>query len=139
MNGYLLDTNVVSEMTKHNPNPTVAAFLSQREDCWISSLLMHELEFGVRLMPLGRRRDRLRMRLSQLLADYEDRILSLDPDSALWAAQFRAQAVRSGRPPHIIDMLMAGIARSKDLTVVTRNTSDFEHLDVDVVNPWKEE
>ena len=136
MRGFLLDTNVVSEMTKRRPNPQVIAFLSQSEDLWLASLVVHELEFGVRLAPPGRRRERLQADISRLLRRYEDRILSIDRVSAEWAARFRAGAVLSGHPPDLIDILIAGTAKAHDLAVVTRNVRDFERLDVEVVNPW---
>ena len=136
MRGFLLDTNVVSEMTKRRPSPQVIAFLTQSEDLWLASLVVHELEFGVRLIPPGRRRERLRADISRLLRHYEDRILPVDRASAEWAARFRAGAVLSGHPPDLIDILIAGTAKAHDLAVVTRNVGDFEHLDVDIVNPW---
>ena len=136
VNGFLLDTNVVSEMTKRHPNPFVAAFLDQSADLWLASLVVHELEFGLRLAPPGQRRERLRAGLSRFLRAYADRILPLDRAAAEWAARFRADAVRSGRPPGLADILIAGIAKAHDLAVATRNVRDFEHLDIDVVNPW---
>ena len=57
MPGYLLDTNVVSETTKDQPEPSVIDFLSRQTDLWLSSLVIHELEFGVQLAPQGRRRE----------------------------------------------------------------------------------
>lgn len=136
MSGFLLDTNVVSEMTKSRPSPLVVAFLSRTADLWLASLVVHELEFGLQLAPAGHRRDRLRTGISRFLSAYSYRILHLDRTSAEWAARFRADAVRAGRPPDLVDILIAGIAKAHDLAVVTRNVRDFEHLDIDVINPW---
>ncbi len=136
MSGFLLDTNVVSEMTKSRPSPSVVSFLDQSTDLWLASLIVHELEFGLQLAPPGQRRDRLRAVISSFLSDYSDRILHLDRSAAEWAARFRANAVRAGRPPDLIDILIAGIAKAHDLAVATRNVRDFEHLDIDVFNPW---
>jgi predicted nucleic acid-binding protein len=135
--GFLLDTNVVSEMTKSRPSLQVIAFLAQPADLWLASLVVHELEFGLQLAPPGRRRERLRADISSLLARYADRILPIDRASADWAARFRADAVRSGRPPDIVDILIAGTAKAHDLAVATRNVRDFEGLGVDLVNPWE--
>ena len=137
MSGFLLDTNVVSEMTKRYPSPQVIAFLAQPADLWLASLVVHELEFGLRLAPPGRRRERLRADLSRFLGAYADRILPIDRASALWATRFRAHAVRSGRPLDLIDILIAGTAKAHDLAVATRNVRDFEGLGVEVVNPWE--
>ncbi|MCE2457793.1 MAG: type II toxin-antitoxin system VapC family toxin [Dehalococcoidia bacterium] len=136
MSGFLLDTNVVSEMTKSRPNLLVISFLAQSTDLWLASLVVHELEFGLQLAPPGQRRDRLRAGISRFLTGYSDRILQLDRAAAEWAARFRADAVRSGRPPDLVDILIAGIAKAHDLTVATRNVRDFQHLDIDVFNPW---
>ncbi|MCY3958984.1 MAG: type II toxin-antitoxin system VapC family toxin [Chloroflexi bacterium] len=136
MSGFLLDTNVVSEMTKHRPSPRVIAFLTHQTDLWLSSLVVHELEFGLHLTPPGRRRERLRADLSRFLGTYAHRILDLDRASADWAARLRADAVRSGRPADLADMLIAGTALAHNLVVATRNVRDFEGVNVAVVNPW---
>ena len=137
MSGFLLDTNVVSEMMKSRPSPQVVTFLAQPAELWLASLVVHELEFGLRLTPPGRHRERLRADISSLLTGYSDRILPFDRASAEWAARFRADAVRSGRPPDIVDILIAGTAKAHDLTVATRSVKGFEGLGVDLVNPWE--
>ena len=57
MKGFLLDTNVVSEAARPVPSPGVMAFLADRNDLWLSVVVLYELEYGVALMPAGRRRD----------------------------------------------------------------------------------
>ena len=74
--------------------------------------------------------------LRNVLADYRDRILDLNPGAAVWAARFRAQARGLGRTLELGDALIAGTARSHELTIATRNVRDFAGLDVNVVNPW---
>ena len=137
MSGFLLDTNVVSEMMKRRPSPRIVAFLTQQADFWLSSLVVHELEFGLQLTPPGRRRERLRSDLSRFLGSYAERILPLDLASAEWAARLRADAARSGRPSNLADMLIAGTAKAHRLAIATRNVRDFEDLSVEVVNPWE--
>ena len=139
MSGYLLDTNVVSETTRSRPNPSVVDFLDQTSELWLASLVVHELEFGLRMMPAGRRRERLRTYLSRFLESYSDRILPVSETGAVWAARLRADAVMSGRPPDLIDVLIAGTAKANGLTIATRNVRDFEGLGVEVVNPWEPE
>ena len=136
MSGYLLDTNVVSEIVRSVPHPRVGTFFIEHDDLWLSSIVVHELEYGVRRMPQGRRRSRLQADLSRLVGEYDDRILPLERRGAELAAQFRAQAQRSGRTLDLGDALIAGTARAHDLSVATRNIADFERLDVEVVNPW---
>lgn len=137
MNGYLLDTNVVSELTNEVPNAGVVTFLVEHDDLWLSSVTVHELEYGLRLLPRGRRRDRLYAAHSGIMAIYDDRILPLDRAAAELAADLRAQVRRVGRTLDLGDALIAGIARANDLAVVTRNVRDFDGLGVELVNPWR--
>ena len=136
MKGYLLDTNVVSEMTREAPEPKVIAFLSEQPDLWLPALVLHELEFGLQLLPAGTRRDGLRAVLAAFVTEYEDRILPLDRIAAEWAARFRAQRHGSGQVLDLGDALIAGTARACDLSLATRNVRDFERLDIEVTNPW---
>ena len=136
MNGFLLDTNVVSETMRSTPHKRVVAFLTGRDELWLSSILIHELEYGVQRLPRGQGRLALRSALRNVLADYRDRILDLNPGAAVWAARFRAQARGLGRTLDLGDALIAGTARSHELTIATRNVRDFADLDVNVVNPW---
>ena len=137
MNGYLLDTNVISELTKESPDPRVIEFLSEHENLWLSTIVMHELEFGLQLLPEGSRRYSLQVVLSEFIAEHQDRILPVDRKEAEWAARLRSQARRFGRVLHLGDALIAGTARVHGLSVVTRNTEDFAGLDIRVRNPWE--
>ncbi|MDE0167221.1 MAG: PIN domain-containing protein [Bryobacterales bacterium] len=137
MTAYLLDTNVISELTRDAPHPQVIAFLTGQNDVWLSTMVIHELAYGLRLLPPGRRSDRLRAMYSGIVSEYEDRILPLDRTAAEWAARFRAQARRSGRVLDLGDALIAGTAKAHVISLATRNTADFAGLDVAVVNPWK--
>lgn len=137
MTGALLDTNVLSELTRIEPDSRVLAFLDSREnEAWLPAVAIHETEYGLRLLPLGQRRDLLTAIYASILERFEHRILPLDRLGAEWAAHFRAAGQQAGRPLDLGDALIAGTARAYDLTVVTRNVTDFEALDVDVLNPW---
>ena len=137
MSGYLIDTNVVSEVIRSTPHSRVLVFLTEHDNLWLSSIVLHELEYGVQLMAQGQRRASLRTGLLRFMAEYEDRILPLDRVAAEWAARFRAQAQRSGRTLNLGDALIAGTAKTHDLALATRNVRDFDGLDVDIVNPWE--
>ena len=136
MSGFLLDTNVVSEAARLTPDTRVIAFLADRADLWLSPVVLHELEFGVQRLPEGRRRGRLRVSLAAFIRQYEDRILPLGRSEAEAAASLRAQAQRAGRVLNLGDALIAGTAQANQLSVATRNVTDFEVLDVQVTNPW---
>ena len=137
MSGYLIDTNVVSELTKASPDSGVVAFLSEQDNLWLSPVVLHELEFGLQSLPRGRRRDGLQQVLSDFITEFEDRILPLERIEAVWAARLRVEAHLAGRVLHLGDALIAGTAKAHGLSVATRNVSDFDGLDVSVTNPWQ--
>ena len=137
MTGFLLDTNVVSELMAPVPDSRVDRFLEGRNDLWLSALVLHELEFGVQLLPLGRRRDLLRRYLSGIESEYRERTLPITRAEARTSARLRWRAHRSGRVLHVADALIAATAAVQELTLVTRNVRDFEGLGVPVVNPWR--
>ena len=118
------------------PDLQVVTFLTEHDDLWLSTIVLHELAYGMRLLKQGRTRDRLQADLAGLATEYGDRILPLDRAAAEWAAQFRAQSQRSGRVLDLGDALMAGTAKANDLCVATRNITNFQHLDIDATNPW---
>lgn len=138
MSGYILDTNVISELTRKHPDPRVSTFISaQEEQLWLSPVVLHELEFGLQLLPEGKRRFELHSLLSEFVSEHEDRILPLARKEAEWAARFRAQAKKSGRVLDLGDALIAGTAKTHDLSVATRNIGDFAGLDIRITNPWE--
>ena len=139
MSGYLLDTNVVSELAKENPNEAVLRYLDSQIDLWLSAIVVEELELGVQLLPEGRRRNDLRGWLSKILADFEDRIATIGRREAEWAAVFQAQAHLNGRSLELGDALIAGTAIANRMTIVTRNVKDFGGLDLAILNPWDAE
>ena len=98
--------------------------------------MVHELEYGVRRLPHGQRRTHLQVSLLHLTTEYDDRILPFDRTSAELAAQFRTQAQHAGLTLDLGDALIAGTAKIHNLAIATRNTADFEHLGIAVVNPW---
>ena len=133
---FLLDTNVVSETMRLAPDLQVVTFLTEHDNLWLSTIVLHELDYGVRRLEQGRKRTRLQAALANLATEYEDRILPLDRAAAEWAAQFRAQSQRSGRTLDLGDALIAGTAKAHGLHVATRNVTDFHHIEIDVTNPW---
>jgi len=137
MSGYLLDTNVVSEIFREAHDLQVRSFLAEQEDLWLSVVALHELEFGLNLLPRGRRREDLRTALSSYVEAYADLILPVTRAEAEQAALLRVQAQRGGRVLHFSDALIAGTAIVHNLMLATRNVKDFAALDVDVVNPWE--
>lgn len=135
MSGFLLDTDVISEVVSSVSDPRVIAFLIVQPGLSLSTIVLHEMRFALSLLSPGRRRNRPGSALLAVVAEYDDRILPAGRPEAEHAAVLRAQARRSGRVLHLADALIAGTAKAHDLTVATRNVGDFDYLDVAVINP----
>jgi predicted nucleic acid-binding protein len=136
---YLLDTNVVSEATRKRPDPGVVDFLRVQSPgvLFLSALTIGEVEWGIENVSDTARRAALRQWLSRdLLPAYTGRLLPIDEGVMLtWARM----ALATGRKPKQLPCmaaLLAATALHHALTLVTRNTADFEGFGVPLVNPW---
>lgn len=136
MSDFLLDTNVFSEFTKHDPAASVVAFLADRKKFWTSVVVRGELGYGIHLLPQGHRQDTLKIQISFLMDLFEGRILPIGKEEVEVAAFLRAKAKFSGHSLALNDALIAGTAVANDFVLVTRNARDFENLGVELVNPW---
>jgi predicted nucleic acid-binding protein len=134
---YLLDTNVISEMEKPGANPKVKAFLNNlpAEDLLISVLSMGEITFGIEQLAPGRKKDDLRGWFQRVVNWFENRTVFLDQEAMLEWGRLRARTKRS---LPVIDSLLAASALSRRLTILTRNTKDFEGIEgLSLLNPWE--
>lgn len=138
MKGCLLDTNVISELVKPKPESNVVEFLSTLENGWLSIISLHEITYGLKLLPEGVRRSKLEKKLQQLLSGYTEWIIPIAQPEAHQAAVFRAQAKQQGKVIHLADSLIAGTAKVHNLSVVTRNVDNFDAIDIDIINPWNQ-
>ena len=112
-------------------------FLDGQPDLWLSAIVLHELHYGLHVPPLGVHRNQLSSALSTLVLEFEDRVLPVDRQAAENAAVLRVRAREAGRTLELADALVAGTAMAHQLSVATRNVSDFHDLDVEVANPWE--
>lgn len=135
--GFLLDTNVVSEATRKTPDSNVLRWLDgiDANQLHLSVLSLGELRKGVLLQTDARRRQRLAHWLDTALpAWFGERVLAVELGVALRWAQLLAEA---GRPLPAIDSLLAATALHHGLALVTRNERDFGFGGLVVVNPWE--
>lgn len=135
----LLDTNVLSEVTRPAPDQGVLEWLNTLDEdrTFLSVVSVAEIRRGVALMDQGRRREALNVWLSQDLPQrFEQRILSIDEAAALAWGDLMALAKRRGLGLASMDGLIAATAISQSLTLATRNIKDFEGLGIDLFNPW---
>jgi predicted nucleic acid-binding protein len=133
----LLDTKVLSELARPEPDAMVVAYLSQGLVGYVSVVTMHELRYGAELIKDLPKRERLLSWLESIRSTYERNILPVATDIAERAGVLRAGASHQGRTLHVEDALIAATARAHDLTLVTRNTGDFVITGVRMVNPWE--
>ena len=132
----LLDTNVLSELTRAEPSASVLSFVMSIESAWVSTITVHELSYGLLLMPNGRRRAALEEAVRRMLAAYGSRVLPVGVAEAEQAAYLRASAQAAGRTMHLADALIGATALTHDLELATRNVSDFEGGPIRLVDPW---
>jgi predicted nucleic acid-binding protein len=136
---FLLDTNVVSEWTKPHPNPGVVEWLEtvNEDDVFLSVVTFAELRHGIERLAAGARRRKLDQWLrSELPARFEGRIALIDGAIADECGRLVAQREACGKSIHAMDALLAATARVHELTLVTRNVSDFSASVKTLVNPW---
>ncbi|NDP39740.1 MAG: type II toxin-antitoxin system VapC family toxin [Rhodoferax sp.] len=135
----ILDTNVVSEPLKREPNATVLDWLNAQEPqtLYLTTVNLAELLAGVEVLPAGRRRDALRQALTaQLEPLFEGRILPFDNKAAEAFARVNASVVVSGNTISFADCAIAAIARAHGYSVATRNVRDFKGTGVETFDPW---
>ena len=137
----LLDTNVLSEALKPLPSPIVLRWLAAQEpsSVFTTSVTQAEILYGLATLPPGKRRTRLLAAVEKMLAEeFEGRILPFDEDAARAFAGIVAARDAAGRPISQFDAMIAAIARSHRAAVATRNTADFQHCGIDLINPCNE-
>ena len=134
-----LDTNVISEFMRPEPSPMVAAWMRRQpvSELWLSSVVVAELLAGVKLRASGRRQQAFRGYVEHVVeVEFRKRILVFDLPAATAFSTVRAIRQRIGRPIRSIDAMIAATALSNGAVLATRNTSDFEHCGLQIVNPW---
>lgn len=139
MSGFLLDTNVVSELIKPRPEARVAAWIEATEESLfrLSVLTLGEIRKGIDSLPDWSLRSALESWLSHdLLVRFAHRILDVDQDVADRWGQIAAKAAATKRSLPVIDGLLAATALHHNLTLVTRNAKDVSLTGVPVINPW---
>ena len=139
MNGFLLDTNVISELVKPAPHHAVVDWVASTDEdlMFLSVLTVGEIRKGIMGLRAGSRRTRLESWLETgLRARFSGRILPVDEAVADRWGTAAARAAARGRPLPVIDGLLAATAVHHNLTFVTRNVSQVEAAGVLVFDPW---
>jgi len=136
----ILDTNVLSELIRIKPDPTVVRWLNQQpaESVWTTSMTVFELDFGWRILPAGKRRNFLKEMIHTMLdEDLQNRVLDFDRSAAAAAAGIASELRTLGRPVDIRDVQIAGTVSARRAVLVTRNSRHFCNTGIELVDPWQ--
>lgn len=136
----VLDTDVVSEMMRADPDPRVMTWLGRQppRDRFITSVTVAEVGYGIARLPDGRRRDALDADANRAFAQFAEATLPFGGDAAALYGDIVTERQRAGTPISTFDALLAAVVRSHRAPLATRNTSDFTGLGLDLVNPWED-
>jgi len=136
----VVDTNVISELTRHAPAPEVVSWLDSlaADEVATTAITAAELLYCVARLPDGSRKAELSAAVHGLLSDdFQERVLPFDEPAASQYAEIVSSRERLGRAIGVADAQIAAICRATGATLATRNTSDFEVTGIELINPWK--
>lgn len=137
----LLDTNVLSELMRPDPNEGVVRWIDEQPDdeVWVSAVTVGEIQLGVALLPQGRRKQLLTKIADQMLKEeFSEKCLPFDFEAAGEYSKIVASRNHQGRPVTVEDAQIAAIAITADIVLATRNTKDFLGIaGLKLINPWE--
>ena len=136
---YLLDTFVLSEFKKKQPEQKVIDWLDAQieETLFLSTVTIGEIQKGISRLPASKRQAELELWLEELIYRYDERVLSLDTYVMRRWGQLTGALETQGHVLPLLDSLIAATCLTHNLTLVTRNEPDFAAANVTILNPWK--
>ena len=141
MTRYLLDTNIISNVTRPQPKQALLTWMGEQDDenLFVASLTLAEIRRGILELPPSRRRDQLEAWFSGaegLLSLFAGRVLSFDDRAGLVWASLMAEGTAKGRPRSALDTIIAAVAVANNCVVVTDNEKHFP--DIEIFNPLRQ-
>ena len=136
----VLDTNVISELSRRVPDPGVLSWLDSLavSDVATTAITAAELRYGVARLPDGHRKRELTVMVEGILTeDFHGRVLPFDERSCVQYADIVTGRERVGRPIGVADAQIAAVCRDLNAILATRNTADFEETGIELINPWE--
>lgn len=138
----ILDTNVLSELMRPDPEQAVIAWMDRQDpaELFLTAITVAEILYGIARLPEGKRKSGLReLGAAVLQEDFAGRIISFDETAAARYAEVVCERQLSGRPINMADAQIAAICRTlSGVTLATRNSAAFEGIGLDLANPWTE-
>ncbi|WP_412064507.1 type II toxin-antitoxin system VapC family toxin [Rhizobium sp. SYY.PMSO] len=136
----VLDTNVISELERPVPDQNVTIWMKARPstEFYLCDIVVMEQSCGAERFLLRTQSDRYAKIFNALLASFHGRILRFDQNSAIETGRIRARRERSGHQISVQDAMIAAICLTNGATLATRNTKDFEGLDLKLINPFED-
>lgn len=137
----VLDTNILSELMRTEPNRNVLDWMSDQPltSLFTTTITQAEILYGLALLPEGRRRDMLiEAARAMFNEDFSGRILSFDGEAAQAYADVASQRRQSGEPISQFDAQIAAVTRSRGASLATRNIRDFVRCGIALLNPWSD-
>jgi predicted nucleic acid-binding protein len=136
----LLDTNVISELVKMEPDAAVTAYLAEiaPDTLFTAAVCEAEIRYGLARMPVGRRRDELIARIDTFFEiGFHDQVLRFDRTCSAFYGEIRHVREAAGRSITVEDAMIAATARAYGVArIATRNTRDFAGCGVELIDPW---
>lgn len=136
----LLDTNVLSELLRPAPHENVLAWFDEqlRASLFTTTITQAEMLYGAKLLPKGQRRTVLLEAIDAIFTvDMAGKLLHFDAEAADTFSTLAATRQSAGNPISQFDAMIAAIAICHGAALATRNTRDFEHCDIELINPWQ--
>jgi toxin FitB len=138
--GFLVDTNIPSELTRERPDAHVASFLQriEKQSMFLSVMTIGEICKGIAVLPESHKRASLQQWLDlDVRSWFAGRILPVSEEIAELWGKLAASARQRGMPLAVVDGVIAATALHHGLTLVTRNLKDFANLGIGLLNPWE--
>ncbi len=134
----ILDTNVVSELMKAQPDVQVVEWVKSQSgnELHTTAITLAEVFYGIARLPVGARRASLNQAGAEVFASFQHRILAFDSSAGLEYSRIVTQRDFVGSPINGFDAQIAAICSVHQATLATRNTKDFRDTGIDLVNPW---
>jgi toxin FitB len=135
----VVDTNVLAELMKPSPSEPVIGWVRARTggELFTTSITIAEIFYGIARLPEGHRKELLRTTASEVFAAFEDQVLPFDFNAAMLYVEVVRGRDQLGLPIDGFDAQIASICRAHGATLATRNLKDFQHTDVNLIDPWQ--